>query len=58
MSHPPRPHAPELKALLEHLQGKTSPRKRLRIRAAVLTAHIIGQLQWQSRSKWQGRFKK
>jgi hypothetical protein len=47
----PTPQAPELKALLAHLQTRMSPRKRLRVRAAALTIEIIAQIQRQSRLK-------
>jgi hypothetical protein len=48
MQNPP-PRAPELKALLAHLQTKTSPTKILKIRAKVLTTEIIALVQRQSR---------
>lgn len=50
MPNPSR-QAPELKALLNQLQAKASPEKRLRVRAAVLTAEIIDQVRKQSRLK-------
>jgi len=50
MHKPPR-QAPELKALIARLQTKTSPAKRLRVRAEALTAEIIAQIQRQSRLK-------
>jgi len=50
MHKPPR-QAPELKALLARLQTKVSPAKRMRVRAEVLTAEIIAQIQRQSRLK-------
>jgi hypothetical protein len=48
MQNPP-PQTPELKALLAHLQTKMSPKKRLRVQAAVATTEIIAQVQRQSR---------
>jgi hypothetical protein len=48
MQNPP-PRAPELKALLAHLQTKTSPAKMLKVRAKVLTTEIIALVQRQSR---------
>jgi hypothetical protein len=51
MHKPPPRQAPELKALIARLQSKASPAKRLRSRAAVLTAEIIAQIQRQSRLK-------
>jgi len=50
MHKPPR-QAPELKALLARLQTRTSPTKRMRIRAEAMTAEIIAQIQRQSRLK-------
>jgi hypothetical protein len=49
MLNPPRPRAPELQALLARLQTNTSPEKRLRVRAEVLTTEIIALVQRQSR---------
>jgi hypothetical protein len=43
------PQAPELKALLAQLQTRMSPKKRLRVRAAMLVTEIIAQVQRQSR---------
>jgi hypothetical protein len=45
------PQAPELKALLAQLQASMSPRKRLQVRAAAVTAEVIAQVQRQSRLK-------
>jgi hypothetical protein len=42
---------PELKALLEHLQSKASPRQGLKKRAEMLTTQIIARLQSQSQLK-------
>jgi hypothetical protein len=50
MQNPPPP-TPELKALLARLRAKTPPAKALRVRAKVLTADIIAQIQRQSRLK-------
>jgi hypothetical protein len=41
--------APELKALLVHLQSKMSPAKRLRDQAAAVATEIITQVQRRSR---------
>jgi hypothetical protein len=49
--HIPTPQAPELKALLAHLQTSMSPAKRLRVRAEVLASDIIAQIQRKSRLK-------
>ncbi len=45
----PQPRAPELKALLARLQTNTSPAKKSRVRAEMMTTEIIALLQRQSR---------
>jgi hypothetical protein len=47
----PTSQAPELKALLAHIDAKISPAKRLRVRAENATAEIIARAQRQSRLK-------
>ena len=49
--HNPSPRAPELKALLAHLQTKMSPKKRLQVQAAAVATEIIALAQRQSRLK-------
>ena len=45
------PHRPDLKGFLAYLDGKTSPRKMLEIRASITTAYLIAHIQRQSRLK-------
>ena len=45
------PQAPELKALLAQLQAPMSPKQRLRMQAAVVTAEVIARIQGRSRLK-------
>ena len=40
-----------MKGFLAYLEGKTPSRTKLEIRASITTAHIIAQLQRQSRLK-------
>jgi hypothetical protein len=47
----PSPQAPELKALLAHLQTRMSSKKRLRVQAAVVATEVIALAQRQSRLK-------
>ena len=42
------PQTSELKALLAHIQMKMSPKKRLRVRAEMLTAEIIARARRES----------
>ena len=43
------PQTPDMKGFLAYLEGRMSPRKKLEIRASIITAHIIAHLQRQSR---------
>jgi hypothetical protein len=45
------PQDPHIKGFLAYLEGKTPSRTKLEIRASITTAHIIAQLQRQSRLK-------
>jgi hypothetical protein len=47
----PTPQAPALKALRAHLETSMSPKKRLRVQAAVIATEIIAQVQRQGRLK-------
>ena len=43
------PQPPHLKGFLAYVEGKTPKRTKLEIRASIITAYLIAQLQRQSR---------
>ena len=45
------PQTPEMKGFLDYLDGKISPRKKLQIRASIMTTYIIADLQRRNRIK-------